>query len=302
MFRHKAVFAACALTLTGALALPTSAAYAQQDDLSQVPIEATSVGENLAMLTGAGGNMLVSWGPEGTVLVDAQFAPLHDKIQAKINAMGGQTVSYLINTHWHADHTNGNANFARAGATIIGHANVRNRLNSTTPPNVAALPRITFEQGATLHLNGRTMEMIHLPNAHTDSDAIVLLRQQRVMHTGDLFFNKETLPFIDLSSGGNAYGLLAAVNRLVAMTGDGYTIIPGHGPLANYADLVAYRDMLETVIGRVTREKAAGKTLEQILALRLADRWGVPDAFISPDAFVTAIYNSPALPPTTPAP
>jgi glyoxylase-like metal-dependent hydrolase (beta-lactamase superfamily II) len=298
MLHRIPLLTACALALATTSIMPATAAYAQGRDLSAVSIEATTVAENAAMLTGAGGNMLVLWGPEGTVLVDAQFAPLHDKIQAKIKELGGQTVRYLVNTHWHADHTNGNAGFARAGATIVGHVNVLNRLRNGTTPDAEAMPRITFEEGATLNLNARTIEMIHLPNAHTDSDSVVLLRQQRVMHAGDVFFNKVTLPFIDLSSGGSAYGLLAAIERLVAMTGDGYTIIPGHGPLANYADLVAYRDMLAQVIGHVAQEKAAGKTLEQVLALRLADRWGVAGAFISPDAFVTAIYNSP---PPTPA-
>ncbi len=278
------------------LAVPASA----QQDLSAVQIRAETAAPGVSVLFGAGGNIAVSHGPDGTIVVDDQFAPLTPRIQAAIAALGAQPAKYLINTHWHGDHTGGNENFGGAGAIIMAQDHVRERMSTqqggrfaNTPPSPAvALPIITWHDGIQLHMNGGIRTM-HMPHAHTDGDSIVWFRTANVIHMGDLFFNQVSLPFIDLDSGGNARGVLAAANRVIEVADDATVIIPGHGPLARRSDLIGYRDMLAEVIGVVEREKAAGKTLEQVIAMRPAARWDVnPDAFIKGDAFVTAIWRS----------
>ena len=285
-----------------AIAISLSAVpAAAQQNLDAVEVRTQQVAPNIAVLFGAGGNIGVTYGPNGTVLIDDQFAPLTARIQAAIAALGATPARYLINTHWHGDHSGGNENFGNAGAMIMAHDHVRDRMMSeqtrggrVTPPSPAvALPVLTWDQGVTLHLNGQEIQAIHVPHAHTDGDSIIWFRTANVVHMGDLFFHQVTLPFIDLESGGDARGMLAGVDRALEFVNDTTVVIPGHGPVATRADLVAYRDMLRAVIDVVTRERAAGRTLEQIVALHPAARWDTnPDAFIKGDAFVTAVWNS----------
>ena len=279
-----------------ALATPTAA----QQDFSAVVIRTETAGPGVSVLFGAGGNIAVSHGPDGTIVVDDQFAPLTPRIQAAIAALGAPPADYLINTHWHFDHTGGNENFGGAGATIMAHDHVRDRMSTRQvtrfgtmePAPAVALPVITWHDGIQLHMNGGIRTM-HMPHAHTDGDSVVWFRAANVFHMGDLFMHQVSLPFVDLQSGGNARGFVTAATRVIELADDNSVIIPGHGPLARKSDLIAWRDMIAEVIAVVEREKAAGKTLEQIIALRPAARWDVnPDAFIKGDAFVTAVWES----------
>lgn len=280
------------------LAALAVAALAQPTD---VKITAEVVAPGVNVLFGQGGNIGVSHGEDGTVLIDDQFAPLTPKIQAAIAALGAAPVKFLINTHWHGDHTGGNENFGKAGALIMAHDNVRVRMATpqtrgerTTPasPKVA-LPVVTYHDGLSLHLNGDEVRTYHMHDAHTDGDSIVIWKKANVVHMGDLYFNKVTLPFIDLNSGGNAKGMLAAIEKTLKLINPQTKIIPGHGPMASYADLQGYRDMLKTVIDAVQAGITAKKTLPDIQALKPAAKWDTnPQAFIRGDAFVEAVYKS----------
>ena len=283
-----------------ALALTLATPAAAQQDFSSVVIRTETAGPGVSVLFGAGGNIAVNHGPDATIVVDDQFAPLTPRIQAAIAALGAPPARYVINTHWHFDHTGGNENFGGAGATIMAHDHVRDRMSvrqvtrfgTMEPAPAIALPVITWHDGIQLHMNGGIRTM-HMPHAHTDGDSVVWFRAANVFHMGDLFMHRFSLPFVDLQSGGNARGFLAAANRVIELADDNSVIIPGHGPLARKSDLIAWRDMIAEVIAVVEREKAAGKTLEQIIALRPAARWDVnPDAFIKGDAFVTAVWES----------
>ncbi len=262
------------------------------------------------MLFGAGGNIGVSYGPDGTVLIDDQYAPLTEKIQAAVTGLGATPVKYLINTHWHGDHSGGNENFGKAGALIFAHDNVRIRLaqGATSgagtprarvipPAPPVALPVVTFHDGLSLHLNGDTVRTIHMHDAHTDGDSVVYWKNANVIHMGDLFMNKVSLPFVDLASGGDVRGFVVAADKVLAMTNAETKIIPGHGPMATRADLQAWRDLIADVIGKVEAGIKAKKTLVQIQAMRPAAAYEVKDAFIGGDAFVEAVYKSLTAPP-----
>jgi cyclase len=273
---------------------------------AEVTITIERLAPGVAVLFGQGGNIGVSYGEDGTVLIDDQFAPLTPKIQAAVASLGASPVKFLINTHWHGDHSGGNENFGKAGAIIMAHDNVRVRMASeqrrgerVTPPSPkVALPVVTYHDGLSLHLNGDTVRTRHMHDGHTDGDSIVMWKVANVVHMGDLFFHKVTLPFIDLASGGSAKGLLAAIETSLTLTDANTKIIPGHGPVATRADLVAYRDMLKTVIGRVEAGLKAKKTLAQVQAEKPAAQWDINDkAFIKGDAFVEAVYTSLKTPP-----
>ncbi|WP_373491953.1 MBL fold metallo-hydrolase [Parasphingorhabdus sp.] len=290
---------AALLLATSALALSAgSESNAQEADrFANVEIKAEVLADGVAVLFGAGGNIGVSYGPDGTVLIDDQFAPLTIKIQAAVKDLGAGPVKYLINTHWHGDHTGGNENLGQSGVLIMAHDHVRDRLvkgNDSTPPAAPeALPVITYHDGIKLHLNGDEVRVKHMKHAHTDGDSIIFWKKANVLHMGDLFFHKVTLPFVDLTSGGNARGVLAAAEQALTMVDDETRIIPGHGPIATRADLIAYRDMLKSVIGAVEKAQGEGKSLQQVQAMKPAAQWDVnPDAFIKGDAFVEAVYKS----------
>jgi cyclase len=280
------LFATAALILSGP-------SFAQ--DLSKVDIKAEQVAPGVAVLFGAGGNIGVSYGEDGTVLIDDQFAPLTGKIQAAVAALGAQPVKFLVNTHWHYDHTGGNENLGKAGAIIMAHDNVRVRMaagqGDQKPAAKAALPVVTYADGLKLHLNGEEVRVIHMPAGHTDGDSIVVWTKSNVVHMGDLFFLRMSFPFVDASSGGNVRGIIAAADKVLAMVDDRTKIIPGHGPVASKADLQQYRDMVAQIINRVEAGVKAGKTLDQIKAERPADGFGVkPDGFITADRFVETVY------------
>ena len=283
------------LTIAGLLT--ASCAFAQQPE---VTIKVEQIAPGVAVLFGQGGNIGLSYGEDGNVLIDDQFAPLTPKILAAVATVDPDPVKFLINTHWHGDHTGGNENLGKIGTVIMAHDNVRVRMMSpqtrgtrTTPASSKiALPVVTYHDGLSLHVNGDEIRTVHVHDAHTDGDSFVIWKKANVVHMGDLFFNKVTLPFIDLDSGGSARGLLAAADKVLSMTNAETKYIPGHGPMATRADLVAYRDMLNTVIGSVAGGIKAKKSLAQIQATKPAAKWEVSGGFISGDAFVKAIFDS----------
>jgi glyoxylase-like metal-dependent hydrolase (beta-lactamase superfamily II) len=281
------------------------AANAQTPSMDDVEIRTLEAAPGVHMLVGRGGNIGVSSGEDGVFLIDDQFAPLTPKIRAAVAKLSDAPVRFLLNTHWHGDHTGGNENFAGLGAILVAHDNVRSRMSTdqfmaafdrTVPASpAAALPVVTFGADVTLHWNGDEIHAVHVPAAHTDGDAIVHFRNANVIHAGDVYFAGR-YPFIDLGSGGSFDGLIAAVDRVLGLADDATKIIPGHGELSDSAELARYRAMLVTVRDRVTQAIAAGKTLDVLLAERpLADldaEWAPASSFVTADAFVRAAYTS----------
>ncbi|RDV07557.1 MBL fold metallo-hydrolase [Sphingorhabdus pulchriflava] len=291
----KRLFAAALFTTV--IASPLCA----QQDFSKVEVKAEQLAPGVSVLFGAGGNIGVSHGEDGTVLIDDQYAPLTPKIQAAVAGLGASPVKFLINTHWHGDHSGGNENFGKAGAVIMAHDNVRVRMASDqkTPfgevkasPKVA-LPVITYAEGLKLHLNGEEVRVISVPPAHTDGDSIVHWTKSNVIHMGDLFFHKMSFPFVDRSSSGDVRGVIAAAEKVLAMADDQTKIIPGHGPVASKAELLAYRDMVSAIVGKIDGAIKSGKTLEEIKAMKPADGYGVnPSGFITADRFIEMVYGT----------
>jgi glyoxylase-like metal-dependent hydrolase (beta-lactamase superfamily II) len=283
---------------TACLALPAAA-----QDLSKVEIKTTKLSDTVHMMVGSGGNLALCTGEDTTFLVDDQFAPLTAKINAAVAAVTPKAVGFVLNTHWHFDHTGGNENYGKAGSIIVAHDNVRKRMDSeqlieflgmrTKPSPKAALPVITFSADTTFHLNGEEIHAYHAPRAHTDGDVVVLFRRSNVVHMGDIYFNG-MYPFIDTSSGGTVDGVIAAADRVLAITDDATKIIPGHGPLSNRAELKAYRDMLAAVSGRIRQMIRDGRKLEEIVAANpSADfdgTWG--KGFIAPAKFAEMLTRN----------
>lgn len=288
------------IAFLGALLMAASA-HAQQQDFSKVEIKTTSLAPGIAMLEGAGGNIAVSTGADGPVIVDDQFAPMAAKIIAAVKALQDAPIRFVINTHFHFDHTGGNEAFGGAGALIVAHDNVRVRLsteqfsklmNRSFPAAPAdALPVVTFEDGVTLHWNGQTIAVEHVANAHTDGDAHIWFEPANVVHMGDTFVNG-FFPFVDIESGGSIAGIIASAERVLARAKPETQIVPGHGPLATPADLQKFHDVLVDVKARIEQGIASGKTLEQFIAAKpLADleaEWG--DGFLKTDQVITLVW------------
>jgi glyoxylase-like metal-dependent hydrolase (beta-lactamase superfamily II) len=277
--------------LVAGLASSVVVAWAQRD-FSKVEIKATPVAGTVFMLEGAGGNIGVSAGPDGVLIVDDQFAPLAAKIAAKVKELNPAAPRFLLNTHWHGDHTGGNAFFGEKGANIVAHANVRKRLADKADSKPAELPVLTYEQGASVHFNGEEIRVIALGPGHTDGDSLVWFSGAKVLHMGDQFFAGK-VPFIDLGSGGDVAGYLANVDRALALVPADAKVIPGHGPLASVADLKAFRDMLVETTGVVKQALAAGKTLEQVKAAGLPEKWkDWGTGFINTSRWLEICFNS----------
>jgi cyclase len=257
------------------VAVLTLTLAAQAQDYSQVQVKATPITPTVWMLTGAGGNMGLSVGEDSVFLIDDQFAPLAPKIRAAVAAITPRPVQFVLNTHYHFDHTGGNEALGSQGALIVAHDNVRRRMSTeqlisfigatqAASPKTA-LPVITVPAGISFHINGDEVHAFHVPNAHTDGDLIVHFRQGNVVHMGDTFFNG-FYPFIDTAAGGTAAGMVAAADRVLALATEQTRIIPGHGPLADKATLKAHRDMIATVAQRIGEMRRAGKTDTEIIA------------------------------------
>ncbi|MDQ3242861.1 MAG: MBL fold metallo-hydrolase [Gemmatimonadota bacterium] len=283
------------------------AADSGAQDLSQATVKVVPVASGIYMLEGAGGNIGLSVGKDDAFMIDDQFAPMTPKVRAAIATVTPRPVRFLVNTHWHGDHTGGNENMAGAGAILVAHDNVRRRMSSEQfiaamqqriPASpAAALPVVTFSESISFFVNDDSVRAFHVRNAHTDGDAIIIFRRANVMHMGDTFFNG-AYPFVDLSTGGSIRGLLAAVDTALARSNAATKIIPGHGPLGTRADLIRYRDVVRTVRDRVARLVIQRRTLAQVLAAKPSAefdaKWGA--AFIKPDVFVTTVYQSLAQP------
>jgi cyclase len=275
----------------------------QEQDMSAVQIETVKVAPGIAMLAGRGGNIGVCYGEDGVVLIDDEYAPLTDKIKAAVGALSDKPIRFLLNTHWHFDHTGGNENLGKGGVVIVAHDNVRKRMsveqfieamNLKVPASPRlALPIVTFNDTVTFHMNGDDMLAFHVPPAHTDGDTVVRFQKANVVHMGDVLFNG-SYPFVDLSSGGSVDGMIAAVNQVLGMIDAETKIIPGHGPMADRTALRSYRDMLVTARSRVEPLLAGGKTLEEVKAAQLTkdldEVWG--KGFVKGDRFVESVYKS----------
>ena len=244
------------------------ASAAQDKDYSKIEVSATPLRGSTFLLTGAGGNIVASVGADGVFLIDDQFAPLADKIRASLDGLGKGPVRFVMNTHWHGDHTGGNESFGRGGAVIVAHENVRKRMSSeqfieafgskVAPSPDAALPVVTFADGVSLHFNGDAATAVHVAKAHTDGDALVKFTQANVLHMGDTFFH-QAYPFIDVSSGGSIDGLISAIDIGISLCDADTIVIPGHGPRTDRGGLQAYRELLATARAAVAALKAAGK-------------------------------------------
>lgn len=283
------------------LLLFTFSIHAQQRDWSQVQMKATKVAGNVYMLEGVGGNIGVSVGPDGILIVDDQYAPLADKIRAALKGLNPGKLRFILNTHWHPDHTGGNAVFAPE-APIIAHDNVRKRMateqrselfKSTTPAAPKeALPVITFNQTLTVHFNGEEIRAIHFPHGHTDGDSVVFFTQSNVVHLGDDFFAGR-FPYVDLDSGGSVEGLTKNIGEIIGKIPEGAKLIPGHGPLSTVEDLKTYHNMLMQTTDIVRQKIAAGKTVEQIKSEGLPDEWkSWGTGFIKTDLWLEIVYRS----------
>jgi len=272
-----------------------------QTDFSKVEVKATKVAGNVYMLQGSGGNIGVSVGDDGLLIVDDQFAPLADKIRAALKGIADKKLHFILNTHWHGDHTGGNVLFGPE-ATIIAHDNVRKRLateqkstvfNSTTPASPKeALPVITFNDSLSVHFNGEDIRAIHFPHGHTDGDSVIFFSQSNVVHLGDDFFAGR-FPFVDLESGGSVEGLVKNIGELIGKIPADAKLIPGHGPISTLDDLKSYHRMLQQTTEIVRGKIAAGKTLDQIKTEGLPAEWAPWGAgFIKTDRWVETIYKS----------
>jgi glyoxylase-like metal-dependent hydrolase (beta-lactamase superfamily II) len=286
--------------LTMLLALP--AALAAQN-FDSVQVKAQLLRNGVYMLTGSGGNIGLSVGPDGAFIIDDQFAPLSTKILAAIKAITPLPVKFVVNTHWHFDHTGGNENMGRAGAMLVAHDNVRKRMSTDqflefmkraekAAPAIA-LPVVTFTESITFHINGDDLEAVHVPPAHTDGDAIVHFARANVIHMGDTYV-RYGYPLVDLSSGGNVGGMVTAADRALSFCNADTKVIPGHGEVADCATLKSYRDMIATIVERVSAAMRAGKSLDAIKASKPTAEFDAKlgGTFVSPDQFVEFTYRS----------
>lgn len=287
---------------TACLLLIASPFTVAQRDFSNVQIKTTDLGQNIFLLEGAGGNIGVSTGDDGVFVIDDQFAPLSIKIMQAIKTLSDKPVSYVLNTHWHGDHTGGNENFGKAGAVVVAHENVRQRMstdqfmetfNRTVPaaPD-AALPVVTFTDNVNFYFNDDEISVMHMPASHTDGDAIVHFKKANVLHMGDTFFNG-FFPFIDHSSGGTLDGIISTAETALNLIDDNTQIIPGHGPLASKADLKIYHQMLLQVRRLMQPALASDKSRDEVIAenplQELDQTWG--KGFMKTDVFTGILYD-----------
>lgn len=288
--------------LVAALAAVAGAAFAQQQDYSKVEIKVTKVAGNVYMLEGAGGNIAASVGDDGIVIVDDQFAPLADKIRAALKGITAKPLRFIINTHYHFDHTGGN--LPLHDATIVAHDNVRKRLaQSNVLGNGGsmkmeqpaypkeALPVITFQHDVTLHVNGEDIRALHAPNGHTDGDSVVFFPQSKVVHFGDVYV-RYGFPFIDINGGGSSKGMIAGLESAIAQLPADVKVIPGHGALATLDDVRSYVTLLKETRGVVEKGVEAGKTLDQLKQEKVLAPWQkYSGPFVSTDLFIETLYN-----------
>jgi glyoxylase-like metal-dependent hydrolase (beta-lactamase superfamily II) len=311
MIRAGLAVVATAVLLTGfAGAQQPPAAAPPPVDFSKVEIKTTDLGDGVYMLEGQGGNITVATAQDGIIMIDSEFAPLHDKIKAAIAVISNLPVKYLINTHFHGDHTGGNEPFARDGAVVVSEVNVKTRLatgttngltGARTPPAApGALPGKTYTGAFKIRLDGRIADLKHIANAHTDGDTYVWFKTANVLATGDTFTNGR-YPNIDFANGGNIKGMIAATGLYLKFVNDKTRIVPGHGPIADKAALVAYRTMLMTARDRMAKLVKDGKSEDDVVAAKpfadLDAKWAPTD--LASKNFVRVVYHSLADKPDT---
>jgi cyclase len=256
------------------LLLAVTARGQQQQDFSQVEVKSTPVAGNIYMLQGAGGNIGVSAGPDGVLIVDDEFAPLAEKIEAALKQINPGKLKFILNTHFHGDHTGANVFFGRQ-APIIAHANVRKRLTGgagVRPEPKEGLPVVTFDESLSVHFNGEEIKLLHVPSGHTDSDSLIFFTKSNVVHTGDQFFSGR-FPNIDLAGGGDVRGYIRNVEEAIKKIPPDAKIIPGHGPLSTITELKEFHKMLVETAGYVEKEIAAGRTLADVKAQGVPQAW-----------------------------
>ncbi|MDM7861466.1 MBL fold metallo-hydrolase [Alteromonas sp. ASW11-36] len=274
------------------LLLLGSTSVVANDRFADVEMQVQHLNGSVHMIIGAGGNIGVSSGEDGILMVDDQYAPLAEKIAAALQQLGSDKPRYVINTHYHGDHTGSNAFFhGTQDATIFAHENVRIRLASGEDVDPDALPVVTYQDGVKFHFNSETIHVIHFPASHTDGDSIVWFEQPNVLHTGDLFF-KDWFPYIDLGAGGNVNGYIAAVTQMIGMIDDNTRVIPGHGSEATRQDLIRFRDMIQETYNYVQALKVAGETEDQIVEIGLNEKWDSwAWRFITEERWIRTLYK-----------
>ncbi len=286
------------LSAIGTIVLVATFFQSAAQNYDTVKIITHKVTEKIFTLEGDGGNIGVLTGNDGTIIIDDQFAPLSEKIKTALKALNDKPVRFVINTHFHGDHSGGNENFGKDGAVIIAQDNSRSRMtteqfiaafNSRTPAApYDALPKVTFTESVTLHLNGETLQVMHVSNAHTDGDAIIFFKESNVIHTGDVYV-RYGLPFIDQPHGGSIDGMIKGTDQIIALANDVTKIIPGHGAIATKKDLIEYRAMLQTLRDRIAGAMSKGKTLTEIIASAPTKEY---PAVFDRSVFITLVYDS----------
>ncbi len=276
----------------------SSPADAQQN-WDEVVVEAHPVVGNIYMLTGSGGNIGVSVGDDGVLIIDDQYAPLADKIKSALRGLHAGPLKFVLNTHFHGDHVGGNPIFGLE-ATIVAHTNVRKRISTpqqrsdrTIPAMVEdGWPVITYDEEVSVHFNGEEIRLVHIPEGHTDTDSYVYFTGSDVIHMGDTFFNGR-FPFVDLASGGTVAGLVRNIGNVITVLGPDTRVIPGHGALGDRAALQAYHDMLVATVDTVRSMMAEAKSLDEIKATGLPEQWdGYASDFVPEARWIETIYNS----------
>ena len=295
MFKLKSTLIAAAFTLS-------VTAQADEHHASPKSFKAKPVTDQITMLQGRGGNVAVLAGDQGLLMIDDDYKDMSPALQKALEAFGGEDkLTYIVNTHWHGDHTQGNHHFGHH-AQIIAHDNVRERLltsqevklfNMVTEPYPEhALPSITYKERMQLHMNGEQVSLLHLPGGHTDGDTIVHFKKANVVHMGDNFFNG-FFPFVDVQNGGNVLKMAENIGQVIAMIDDDTKVIPGHGPLSNKAELMAFQAMLQGTTAEVQALKAKGMNLGAIQAAGLSDQWQEwTDGFLSETVWIGIVYAS----------
>jgi cyclase len=314
MQKLRTAVIATVVALSGAtLAQQPPAAPPPPPDFSKVEIKTTDLGDDVYMLEGQGGNITVAVAKDGIIMVDGQFAPLHDKIKTAIAVISNLPIKYLINTHYHGDHTGGNESFAKDGATVVAQINVKNRLAAgttngltgakTPPAPQGALPSDTYTNFSKIRLRGRVANLKHIENAHTDGDTYVWFKTANVLSTGDTFTNGR-YPNIDFANGGNIKGMIAATDAYLKLTNAKSRIVPGHGPIADKAALIEYRKMLITARDRMAKLVKEGKSEDDVVAAKpfadLDTKWAPTE--LAGKNFIRVVYHSLADKPDTPKP
>ena len=305
MFRPAIAVVATTLLLAGAVVAqqPPAATPPPPPDFSKVEIKTTDLGDNVYMLEGQGGNITVAVAKDGIIMVDGEYAPLHDKIKAAISTVSNLPIKYLVNTHFHGDHTGGNEPFAKDGATVVSEINVKNRLAAgttngltgvkTPPVPEAALPSKTYTGAFHIRLRGRVADLKHIEHAHTDGDTYIWFKTSNVLSTGDTFTNGR-YPNIDFANGGNIKGMIAATDAYLKLVNAKTRIVPGHGPLADKAVLVEYRAMLVTARDRMAKLVKEGKSEDDVVAAKpfadLDAKWAPTE--LASKNFIRVVYHS----------